>query len=73
MIGAVVVGEDAGSTSNFVYTISGNANRESYSSRRRRVHPGPVPWLWTARENELTYVGDSPEGDRQHRYHWSQG
>ena len=58
VVGAVVVGEDAGSTSNFVYVISDNANRESYSS-------ADDEYTWTrtvvldGEETEISYVGDS--------------
>ena len=58
VIGAVVVGEDAGSTSNFVYTISGNANRESYSSADDE-YTWTRPVALDGQEDELTYVGDS--------------
>ena len=58
VIGAVVVGEDAGSTSNFVYTISSNANRESYSSADDE-YTWTRPVALDGQEDELTYVGDS--------------
>ena len=48
VIGAVVVGEDAGSTSNFVYTISGTPTARATAPPTTST-PGPVPWLWTAR------------------------
>ena len=58
VIGAVVVGDDAGSTSNFVYTISSNANRESYSSADDE-YTWTRPVALDGQEDELTYVGDA--------------
>ena len=58
VIGAVVIGEDAGSTSNFVYVISDDANRESYSS-------ADDEYTWTREVilngelTEISYVGDT--------------
>ena len=60
VIGAVVVGEDAGSTNNFVYVISENANRESYSSADDE-YTWTRPVALDGEENELTYVGDALE------------
>ena len=60
VIAAVVVGEDAGSTSNFVYVTSSDANRERYSS-------ADDEYTWTrevvldGEETEISYVGDSLE------------
>ena len=58
VIGAVVVGEDAGSTTNFVYTISTNANRESYSSADDE-YTWTRPVALNGLEDEISYVGDS--------------
>ena len=58
VIGAVVVGEDAGSTSNFVYAISDNANRESYSAESDE-YTWTRPVSLNGEEVELSYVGDS--------------
>ena len=60
VIGAVVVGEDAGSTNNFVYVISENANRESYSSADDE-YTWTRPVALDGQEDELTYVGDALE------------
>ena len=58
VIGAVVVGEDAGSTTNFVYTISDNANRESYSSADDE-YTWTRPVALEGLEAEISYVDDS--------------